>query len=104
MADRLGDRSYDIVDVTSARSPAVSLVLTDRLRALLGPERPVTAQEREEASRQWRRLRVENAPFRVVTPKGLVSAPVAHFDALLIERATPEWRKLGAVVGGTVGG
>jgi hypothetical protein len=51
MADRLGDRSYDIVDVTGARSPAVSLVLTDRLRALLGTERPITAQEREEARR-----------------------------------------------------
>jgi len=102
-ADRLGDRSYDIVDVTSARSPAVSLVLTDRLRALLGTERPVTAQEREEASRQWRRLRVENAPFRVVTPTGLVSAPIDHFDALLIERTTPEWRKIGRIVGDTMG-
>jgi hypothetical protein len=103
MADRLGDRSYDIVDVTGARSPAISLVLTDRLNALLGTERPVTAQEREEARRQWRRLRAENAPFRVVTPMGLVSAPVDHFDHLLIERATPEWRKVSRVVGDTMG-
>ena len=103
MADRLGDRSYDIVDVTGARSPAVSLVLTDRLRALLGTERPVTGQEGEEACRQWRRLRAENAPFRVVTPTGLVSAPVDHFDLLLLERATPEWRKIARVVGDTMG-
>jgi hypothetical protein len=103
MADRLGDRSYDIVDVTGARSPAVSIVPTDRLTPLLATERPVTAQERGEARRQWRRLRAENAPFRVVTPAGLVSAPVGHFDPLLIERATPEWRKIARVVGDTMG-
>ena len=103
MADRLGDRSYDIVDVTGARSPAVSLVLTDRLRALLGTERPVTSQEREEARGHWRRLRVENASFRVVTPTGLVSAPVDYFDPLLIERATQEWRQIARVVGDTMG-
>jgi hypothetical protein len=102
MADRLGDRSYDIVDVTGARSPAVSLVLTDRLRMLLGTERPVTSQEREEARGHWRRLRVENAPFRVVTPMGLVSAPVDYFDPLLIERATQEWRQIARVVGDTM--
>ena len=44
-----------------------------------------------------------NAPFRVVTPTGLVSAPVDHFDPLLIERATPEWRKIARVVGDTMG-
>jgi hypothetical protein len=46
---------------------------------------------------------VENAPFRVVAPTGLVSAPVDHFDPLLIERATPEWRKIARVVGDTMG-
>jgi hypothetical protein len=103
LADRLGDRSCDIVDVTGPRSPAVSIVPTDQLRVLLGTERPITSQEREEASRQWRRLRVENAPFRVVTPTGLVSVPADHFDPLLIERATPEWRKIARVVGDTMG-
>jgi len=103
MADRLGDRSYDIVDTTGPRYPAVSIIPTDRLRALLGTERPITGQEREEACRQWCRLRAENAPFRVVTPTGLVSAPVDHFDPLLLERATPEWRKIARVVGDTMG-
>ena len=70
---------------------------------LLGTERPVASQERDEACRQWRRLRAENAPFRVVAPTGLVSAPVDHFDPLLIERATPEWRKIARVVGDTMG-
>jgi Protein of unknown function/Domain of unknown function (DUF1835) len=103
LADRLADRSYDIIDVTGPRSPAASIIPTDRLTVLLGTERPITSQERDEACRQWRRLRAENAPFRVVTPTGLVSAPVDHFDPLLIERATPEWRKVARVVGDTMG-
>jgi hypothetical protein len=89
--------------VTTTDDRAVSIVPTDRLRPLLGTERPITGQEREEACRHWRQLRVENAPFRVVTPTGLVSAPVDHFDPLLIERATPEWRKIARVVGDTMG-
>jgi hypothetical protein len=103
LADRLGDRSYDIVDVTGVRSPAVSIIPTDRLKALLGTERLVTAKEKEEARGHWRRLRAENAPFRVVTSTGLASAPVDHFDPLLIERVTPEWRKIARVIGDTMG-
>jgi Protein of unknown function/Domain of unknown function (DUF1835) len=103
MADGLGDRSYNIVDVTAARLPAVSLVLTDQLRALLGTERPIAAQEREEARGHWRRLRVENAPFRIVTPTGLASVPADYFDPLLIERATREWRKISRVVADAMG-
>jgi hypothetical protein len=93
-ADRLGDRTYDIVDITGLRLPftrkdgsqalsrpaqAVSTMPTDGLRSLLGSERPVTTWEMEEAQRHWRRLRKENAPFRIVTTTGLVSAPVDHF-------------------------
>jgi hypothetical protein len=45
---------------------------------------------------------VENAAFRIVTPAGLASAPVDHFDPLLLERATSEWRKVAYVVGATM--
>jgi hypothetical protein len=74
-----------------------------QLRSLLGSERQVTPQEVEEARLQWRRLRAENAPFRVVTSVGLVSAPVDHFDPLLMERVTTEWRKVARVIGDTMG-
>src|SRR5476651_831493 len=68
MADRLGDRPYDIVDVTTApgRFPRVASLAGHRLSTLLGSERSVTEQERNEAGAQWQRLRRENAPFRVV--------------------------------------
>ena len=117
-ADRLGERPYNIVDVTglplpsnrpdgspafSTGAPAVSIMPEYLLRPLLGNERQVTAQETAEARRQWRRLRAENAPFRVVTPTGLVSAPVDHFDHVLMEGVTSEWRKVARIVGDTLG-
>ena len=73
------------------------------MASLLGSEQQVTAQQAAEARRQWRRLKTENAPFRVVTPAGLVSAPVDHFDHLLMERVTSEWRKVARVIGDTMG-
>jgi hypothetical protein len=112
-ADRLGERTYDIIDVTGRRlqfrrqdgsaalsGPVLPLALfqPDALRSLLGQERPVTAQERDEWSQHWQRLRNENAPFRVVTEAGLISAPIDHFDPLLLARATQEWRKVARVV------
>lgn len=117
-ADRLDERSYSIIDVTGLRlpfhrpdgspalsqpTPAVSIMPEYQLRSLLGSERQVTPQEAEEARLQWRRLRAENAPFRVVTSVGLVSAPVDHFDPLLMERVTTEWRMVARVIGDTMG-
>ncbi len=106
MADRLGDRPYDIVDVTGVQLPfyrAVSIIPPDTLRALFGSERPATTQERAEAHGQWRQLRKENAPFRIVTPTGLASAPADYFDTLLIEQATTEWQRMARIVGGMMG-
>ena len=108
-ANRLGERPYDIVDVTGMILPfsrgggsfaakAVSIVPSESLRSLLGKARPPTLREREEACRQWRRLAEENAPHRVVTTEGLVSAPADHFDASLLERATTEWQRLVSIV------
>ena len=117
-ADRLGERPYSIIDVTGLRlpsnrpdgsvalsspMPAVSIMPPYQLASLLGSERQFTAQEAAEARLQWRRLRAENAPFRVVTPAGLASAPIDYFDQLLMERVTSEWRKVARVVGDTMG-
>jgi hypothetical protein len=113
-ADRLGGRPFDIVDVTglvfplgreadssamSAPAQAVGTINPERLRTLLGRERPATALEVEQASQSWRQLKLENAPFRVVTATGLASAQIDHFDASLLQQATPEWKKVARVVG-----
>jgi len=117
-ADRMGDRPYDIVDVTGHEFPvtrpaadaastwpakSVSILNVDNLRSLLGSERPVTLKESSDARERWRRLKSENAPFRIVTEKGLASAPMDYFDPLPLEQAATEWRKVAYVVGMTMG-
>ncbi|RWH74621.1 DUF1835 domain-containing protein [Mesorhizobium sp.] len=118
LVDRLGDRPYDIIDVTGLQMPlirpdgkqrlsspiqAVSLMSETELALLFGTERAMTRQEREEAARRWRSLKSENAPFRIVADSGLVSAPIDVFDELLLERASKDWRKVARVIADTMG-
>ncbi len=112
--DRLGERSYDIIDVTGMTYPysrpdgspalsrpaqGVSIISPPGLRLLLGTERPIAPGERDEYRRHWRLLKEENAPFRIATETGLASAPVDHFDAMLLQRATNAWQKIARIVG-----
>ncbi|MBR0663594.1 DUF1835 domain-containing protein [Roseomonas hellenica] len=107
LADRLGDRPYDIIDVTGLRIPitrpgsepelsppkqAVALMAVEELASLFGTERAMTSEDREDAAQRWRRLQSENAPFRIVTDAGLASAPADVFDAWILEQATKDWR------------
>jgi hypothetical protein len=117
LADRLGDRSYDIVDVTNLQwtftrpdgtsavsqpAGAVGMIPTDQLVAQLGTARSISPQEASDARRLWQHLRSQNAPFRVVTPTGLASAPIDYFDASILERAAREWRSSAYVIGSTM--
>jgi len=107
--DRLGDLPCEVIDVTesgptvlSRPVQAVSIVPPEALRLLFGTERPMTREEIDENRRCWQRLQGENAPFRVVTERGLVSVPADHFDALLLSNATSDWQKIISVVGHTL--
>jgi hypothetical protein len=114
LADRLGHRPYDIVDVTDWQWPisrpdgsaqitppagAVGVVPTVQLAARLETPRPISGREAAHAACQWQRLRTQNAPFRIVTPKGLVSAPIDHFDSSVLDQAASDWRKGLHVIG-----
>src|SRR5262249_2601449 len=70
---------------------------------LLGSEKAPTPEQRQDGARIWRRLKAENAPFRIVTAEGLASAPVECFDQLLMERATPEWRDVTRIIAEALG-
>ena len=114
LADRLGARPYDIIDVTdlqwtvtrpdgsSAVMPpagAVGVVPTNRLVPLIETARPIAPDEAEDAARLWQRLRTQNALLRIVTPTGLASAPIDHFDSTILAYAAKEWRKALFVIG-----
>ncbi len=114
LADRLDGRPFAIVDLTGMRfafsrrdgsftAQSVSTVPPYGIRSVLGTERSITSQEQAEARRVWQRLRGENAPFRVVTANGLMSAQADHFDQWLLDQATAEWRKVAHVIGDAMG-
>lgn len=50
----------------------------------------------------WSKLRAENAPLRILTDDGLVSAPLNHFDADLLSHVGSEWTRANRVVGETL--
>jgi uncharacterized protein DUF3658/uncharacterized protein DUF1835 len=118
LADHLGVRPYDIVDVTGRQVPrrqpdgttalsraarSVSILSAETLRSLLEKEEPITPEQRGASTRDWQRLQSENAPFRVVTDTGLVSTSVDHFDPLLLAQASSEWRTVTETILYTIG-
>jgi hypothetical protein len=118
LADRLADRSYNIMDVTGVenywtdengtrkpRRPAQHLagMFEQALVPVLDYHRPISELEKENAACQWRLLKEENAPFRIVTPFGLVSAPIDYFDHSLLGRITMEPRKIADVITESMG-
>jgi hypothetical protein len=117
LADRLGDRPYDIVDVTNLQwtvirpdgtsavtqpAGAIGVVPTDQLALQIETARPISPQEASDAGHLWQHLRTQNAPLRVVTPTGLASAPIDHFDSSILEQAAREWRSAAYVIGSTM--
>jgi len=112
---RLGDLPCEIVDVTdvSVVGPgpdgeprsrlAVSLALLPSSlildNRLLDRAEPLVPPARDQYRELWGKLRIENAPLRVLDAGSLVSAPISHFDKLLLSCATPDWQKVSMVVG-----
>ena len=82
---------------------SVGLIRPENLRSQFGSERPATDTYREECRRTWHRLQVENAPFRIVTSAGLVSAPVDCFGPQILERVTAAWKRVARVIGEVIG-
>jgi len=69
------------------------------LAAMLGSERELTNEEKDGACQLWRQLKMENAPFRIVSESGLVSAPASFFDQSILNLATKNWQKIARLIG-----
>jgi hypothetical protein len=110
-ATRLGARPYRVVELGGSpgtlddparRNAVLETVSTrqpEQLRALIALQSPPTNAVIERTAARWSELRQENAPFRVVTSKGLVSTPVDHFDAALLAEVTRAPRGVRSIIG-----
>jgi hypothetical protein len=113
LADRLLDRPFNAIDVTeveysftggdgsqilSQAPQEVSTMQREGLAGLLDTQKPVNEAERRDAALHWRQLRQENAPFRILSPGGLVSAPLDYFDDQILAQLSLEWQKVPRVL------
>lgn len=69
---------------------------------LLERQRILAPVEIDNYVEQWRRLKTENAPLRIVDEIGLVSAPITFYDDALIARVSDNWQVGALVIGGTM--
>jgi hypothetical protein len=108
---RIGETPFKVIDATglefidkSHRQWAprgLGVISADRMieAGLIDRAKPLRADEIDNYRRLWSRLRAENAPLRVVSTSGLISAPMTYFDDWLARCATVEWRKGARIVG-----
>lgn len=110
----MAGRPYHVIDVAGLcvpfRWPDGSIVLSqpliatsfapeDGLATLIGSEQAASEQDDTALRERWTRLKAENAPFRIVTPAGLISAPLDCFDQDLMDQAKAAFVDLPRIVG-----
>jgi hypothetical protein len=109
---RLPTANIDVIDVSNVdfRSgnasrydarQAFAIVRDDYIveLSLIDSAKSLSDVERASYRRAWNRLRAENAPLRVLTETGLVSAAVDHFDDRIRARIAEDWQRCARVVG-----
>lgn len=66
---------------------------------LINRQASLTPAEIENYKAAWRRLRIENAPLRIVGTEGLTSAPINYFDDEISSFVPDDWTKCARVIG-----
>jgi hypothetical protein len=103
---RLGDLPCELVDLTDmpvgSHRRAFSLALLSpkevAANAVWDRAKALDAITRSHCNRLWRRLRLENAPLRVVDARGLQSAPITFFDQQLLSFVSADWQKPARII------
>jgi hypothetical protein len=107
---RLGDEACEVVDLTDVEvvghGPArlalsLALLPSEQILSnrLIDRAQPLAPEARRRYREMWARLRAENAPLRVISSQGLVSAPITFFDPVLLSCATDKWQRVARIVG-----
>ena len=113
-ASRRDGHAFDLVDATGldyvtvrgARNPwSIGVMSPEDIVAsgLLEKRRPLAPCETEAAVAQWSPLRREDAPLRIVRDGRLVSAPLEHFDTVILAQASPTHEVAARLIGRTMG-
>ncbi|HEX4573323.1 MAG TPA: DUF3658 domain-containing protein [Dongiaceae bacterium] len=116
---RLGDTPCEIVDlhdvtfdwhmqdgtVEPAEVSSVGHIHPEHIvdNAFWDLARPLSLQERRQYLVLWDKLRAENAPLRVLNGDALVSAPISHYDDLVLADTAENFRKVARIVGSALG-
>jgi hypothetical protein len=114
--ERIDDAAFRVVDLTdvefawSSRRPpspafAFGIVTPKQMieAGLIERQRELSGAELRARRATWRHLKSENAPLRIVTRTGLVSAPITYFDDFVLSCVADQWRKGARVVGEALG-
>lgn len=112
-AFRMNGRPFDIIDATAldfvtrdgVRTPWSLGIMRreDMIASRLRDRRRVFSRsECNAAAARWAALRSEDAPLRIVRNGRLVSAPLTHYDAVLIAQAATDWEVAARVIGRTL--
>jgi hypothetical protein len=113
---RLDDLPCEVVDLTDMSLPggrrgepptppqpmlSLALLASHHVldNGLIDRAEPLAPAARKHYRALWQRLRAENAPLRVLTADGLISAPITFLDSLLLSCASTNWQKTARVVG-----
>jgi hypothetical protein len=98
---RLPDANIHIIDIAHDVSGSFGSVGDTRIieLGLLERATPISDISRASWRAEWRRLRQDNAPLRVLRDKRLVSVPIDHFDDRIRARITDSWRSCARIVG-----
>jgi Protein of unknown function len=103
LVEQLRADSLHVIDVTGSNENAefgmTAALPPTMIGGHLGSERRLDDVERADLVRRWSTLCTENAPFRVVSLTGqLVSAPIDHFDGVLLAHVSSEPTPMTAVI------
>jgi hypothetical protein len=112
-AFRVQGRSFDVVDATGLdfvterglRNPwSIGLMSPGDIvtSGLYNRRRSLALTEVAAAAAQWAALRAENAPLRMARNGTILSVPLSHYDAFILDQATPDWEVAARLVGRTM--
>ena len=107
---RVPHDDFEIIDITDVTFSNGKGTFLAHSLGEIAPEQIVEARLTERQTRltiaeienyraAWRKLRSENAPLRVVSAEGLISAPITYFDGIISSFVQENWTKCARVIG-----